>query len=131
MKYFNKEDFAQIIIGSTVVSLPIAFTKEFWDLSFSLPIYNIVLMVVISLIFIMIYTAFIVFESPKVITFRIIIKRTILNYIITIIMASIVLITINKLSLFIDTLTSIKRILILSFPASIGSVMFDGLDKEG
>ena len=56
LRKLDLEDLGQIVIGSTMLSVPIAFTEESWNLSESLPILNLVIIILISLSFIGIYS---------------------------------------------------------------------------
>jgi uncharacterized membrane protein len=56
--------------------------------------------------------------------------RIIINYLITCLVVSIVLFSLNRLPLLNETLAAIKRIIIVAFPASMGAVVIDSLDKE-
>ncbi len=43
---------------------------------------------------------------------------------------ALILFSIDKLPLFEDTILAIKRIIVISMPASMGAIIVDGLDKE-
>lgn len=48
---FNWEDASQVIIGAFTLAVPISFSEEAWDLSKTLPLENVVMLFVISIIF--------------------------------------------------------------------------------
>ena len=52
----NLEDVIQVIVGSSALSLPVAFAEESWNLSRTLPMINIVLLILLSLLFINLYS---------------------------------------------------------------------------
>ena len=52
------------------------------------------------------------------------------NYFVTCIVVSVVLLSLDKLPLFQEIIVSVKRIIIVAFPASMGGVVIDSLDKE-
>ena len=49
LRKLDLEDLGQIVIGSTMLSVPIALTEESWNLSESLPMLNLVIIILISL----------------------------------------------------------------------------------
>lgn len=125
----NFEDISQIIIGAAVMAVPIAFSEELWKFGETLPLINIVLLLGISLFIQFFYTQFSIFQGKEK---RIIIisSRVILNYLLTFTTVAIILFALNKLSFTSNYLFGLYRIIILSFPASLGAVIVDGFDKE-
>ena len=51
----KRRDLIQIIVGSSILAVPIGFTQETWDLGQSLPVINIIALAFLSLIFISAY----------------------------------------------------------------------------
>ncbi|WP_346855452.1 DUF2391 family protein [uncultured Draconibacterium sp.] len=54
-KNIDFEDLSQVIIGSSVLSVPIAFTEEAWNLSKTIPVLNLGVIIILTLCFIGIY----------------------------------------------------------------------------
>lgn len=52
----NLEDVVQVIVGSSALSVPVAFSEESWKLSHELPWGNIAALLAVSLIFINLYS---------------------------------------------------------------------------
>lgn len=127
---FNIEDFFQVIIGSAALTIPVAFSEESWKLSQTLPWRNILILIVLSLLFINLYSINSIFSGKIKHRLPHFIYRTIIDYFITLMVVFIILIAINKMPLIADLTTALKRIIILSFPASMGGVVVDSLDKE-
>lgn len=129
-KTINFEDVIQVIVGASALSVPIAFSEESWNLSRSLPFENIVMLVILSLLFINLYSFQVIFQAN--IRYRIgtFLCRTIVDYFLTILVVFIVLYALNRMPIVSEPLVAIKRILILSFPASMGAVVVDSFDKE-
>ena len=75
------------------------------------------------------YTYFSVFQGTEKRYFYIVF-RIVLNYVLTFFTVGIILFALNRLSLSSDLLVGFKRMIILSFPASLGAVIVDGFDKE-
>ncbi len=124
------EDLSQVIIGSTVLSVPIAFTEEAWNLSKTIPFLNLGIIVLLTLIFIGLYAWKGIFQGKVKNRMATYIKRVLIDYGVTLIVVIIVLFALNKLPLFSDPLIAIKRIIIIAFPASMGAIVVDSFDKE-
>jgi uncharacterized membrane protein len=127
---FNREDLFQVITGSAALTLPVAFSEESWKLSQTLPWLNIVIIIVLSLLFINLYSISSIFSGQINHRLPHFILRTIIDYIITLFVVFIILLAINRMPIISDSIIAIKRIIILSFPASMGGVIVDSLDKE-
>ncbi|NNF22957.1 MAG: DUF2391 family protein [Saprospiraceae bacterium] len=127
---FNKEDFFQVIVGSAALTLPVAFSEESWNLSKTLPWGNIIFIIVLSLLFINLYSINSIFSGKINNRLSLFLLRTIIDYIITLIVVFIILLAINQMPVFSEPIIAFKRIIILSFPASMGGVIVDSLDKE-
>jgi len=56
--------------------------------------------------------------------------RVFIDYAVTLCVVIIVLFALNKLPVFSDTYIAVKRVIIISFPASMGAIVVDSFDKE-
>lgn len=130
LKTFNFEDVIQVIVGASALSVPIAFSEESWNLSRTLPMENIIILVLLSLIFINLYSFQVIFQADIKYRVGTFFCRTLFDYSLTILVVFIVLYALNRMPLIAEPVVSIKRILILSFPASMGAVVVDSFDKE-
>ncbi len=124
------EDLSQLIIGASVLSVPIAFTEEAWNMSKSLPILNLVLVFILSISFLSIYSYFGIFQGiikNRIWTY---ILRVLIGYTVTLVVVIIVLLALNKFPISTEPIIAIKRVIIISFPASMGAIVVDSFDKE-
>lgn len=112
------------------MTLPVAFSEESWRLSETLPWLNIVLLFLLSLIFINLYSIDSIFSGKIKHRLSHFLFRTIIDYAITLIVVFIILFALNRMPIVDEPIISLKRIIILSFPASMGGVIVDSLDKE-
>jgi uncharacterized membrane protein len=127
---FNREDLFQVIIGSAALTLPVAFSEESWRLSQTLPWLNIALIVVLSMLLINLYSINSIFSGEIKHRLPHVLFRTLIDYLITLFVVFIILLAINRMPILTDPIIALKRIIILSFPASMGGVIVDSLDKE-
>ena len=128
--YFNLEDLSQIAIGGFALAIPVSFSEEAWKLGESLPLLNLALLFFLSVVFLSFYTYEGVFQAEIRNRIAVFIFRIILAYVITGIIVSLVLISINKFPVFADPVTAIKRLIVISMPASMGAIVVDRFDKE-
>lgn len=129
-KTINLEDIIQVVVGSSALTIPVAFSEESWKLSETLPMFNLIFIVLLSLLFINIYSFQGIFQGQIKNRLSHFILRTIIDYGITLIVVFIILFALNRMPIVEEPLIAIKRIIILSFPASMGGVIVDGFDKE-
>lgn len=126
----NFEDIIQVIVGSSALTIPVAFSEESWRLSETLPTFNLIVIILISLLFINIYSFQGIFQGQIKHRLSHFVLRTIIDYSVTFIVVFIILFALNRMPLLEEPLIAFKRIIILSFPASMGGVIVDGFDKE-
>ncbi len=126
----NVEDIIQVTIGASALTIPVAFSEESWKLSESLPTLNLIVLILLSLFFINIYSFQGIFQGQIKHRLSHFVLRTIIDYIITFLVVFIILFALNRMPILEEPLIAFKRIIILSFPASMGGVIVDGFDKE-
>ncbi len=129
-KSINTEDIIQVVVGSSALTIPVAFSEESWRLSETLPTLNLIVIILISLLFINIYSFQGIFQGQIKHRLSHFILRTLIDYGITLIVVFIILFALNRMPIIEEPLIALKRIFILSFPASMGGVIVDGFDKE-
>jgi uncharacterized membrane protein len=126
----NSEDITQVIIGASALTVPVAFSEESWRLSETLPLFNVIILLVLSLLFIGLYSIQGIFQGNVKHRLYHFILRIIIIYGVTLIVVFIILFALNRMPLIDEPIIAIKRIILLSFPASMGGVIVDGFDKE-
>ena len=128
--YFNLEDASQIAIGSFALAVPISFSEEAWRLSETLPTLNLVIIFTISIGFLAMFTYGSVFQANIKHRYPVFLFRIIVAYVIAILVVALVLWSLDKFPILVDTITSIKRLIVIAMPASMGAIIVDALDKE-
>ena len=131
MKYsFNFEDASQIFVGAFALAVPISFSEEAWRLGETLPLPNLLMLFSLSIVFLTLYTYESVFQRNISERKFVFVLRVVVAYLITALVVSLVLFGINKLPFLTDPLIALKRIIIISMPASMGAIVVDSFDKE-
>jgi uncharacterized membrane protein len=124
----RKRDIMQILVGSSVLAVPVAFTQETWDLGQYLPLENVLLLGLISILFISVYVYFNFYRDLFSQYTRNYIVRVLLIYLLSLIVVGILL-TIIQVAPWIDNfMLALKRTIIVGFPSSMSAVVSDAID---
>ena len=131
MKFsFNMEDASQVFVGAFALAVPISFSEEAWRLGETLPFRNLIMLLVLSLLFLALFTYHSVFQKNVKSRLAVFIFRIFIAYLMTTLVVGLVLLCLDKLPMIDDPITSLKRIIIISMPASMGAIVVDSFDKE-
>lgn len=127
MVEFRPRDVMQVIVGASLLSVPVAFTEETWVLGAELPLANIIGLSALSLLFIGLFVFYNFYRfNFKGHTLEFV-KRVMGTYIISLLVVALLLSIINKCPWSTDYLTAIKRIMIVAFPASMSAAVSDSI----
>jgi len=120
-------DVIQIIVGASLLAIPMAYTEETWQLGARLPNSNVIGIAVLSVLFIAIfvYVNFYRFYL-KGYLFEYV-KRVIVIYLLSLVVVGILMTLIQQCPWGDDNLLAIKRIVLASFPASMSAVATDAM----
>jgi uncharacterized membrane protein len=131
MKFsFNIEDASQVCVGAFALAVPISFSEEAWRLGETLPLLNIAMLFSLSLLFLGVFTYQSVFQQDISRRIPVFIFRIVVAYLLTAFIVLLVLLCLDKLPFIADPLTTIKRIIVITMPASMGAIVVDSFDKE-
>ena len=127
MVEFRPRDLMQVIVGASILAVPVAFTEETWKLGESLPTNNVILLSSLSLLFIagFVYFNFYRFNFKEHVLEYF--KRVIAVYFFSLLVVTLILTIIQKCPWGQDNLLALKRILIVAFPASMSAAVSDTL----
>ena len=127
MVEFRPRDLMQVIVGASILAVPVAMTEETWVLGAELPMRNVLLLSGLSLLFIagFVYYNFYRFNF-KGHLFEYI-KRVAAIYLFSMLVVGLLLTIIQKCPWGVDNLLALKRIMIVGFPASMAAAVSDTL----
>ena len=125
MLEFKPRDIMQVIIGSALLAIPVSLTEEAWNLGESLPIINVSIISIVSLILVSIFVYFNFYKVTLKGYITDFIKRVLGTYIISLIVVALILTVIQKCPWGIDNVLAIKRIIIVAFPAAMSGTLSD------
>lgn len=120
-------DVVQILVGSAILAVPVGFTEETWNLGQRLPLANVLLLGLISLLFIslFVYMNFYRFYLREFVWEYV--KRVLFIYLSSLVVVGGLLTVIEQCPWGVDNILAIKRIVIVAFPASMSATVTDAL----
>lgn len=127
MVEFRPRDLMQVIVGASLIAIPVAFTEETWNLGAELPLRNVLVLSGLSIIFISLFVYFNFYRFAFRSHFWEYLKRSISIYVFSLLIVATLLTIIEKCPWGVDNLVAIKRVLIVAFPASMSAAVSDTL----
>ena len=124
---FNLKDLFQVIVGATILAVPVGFTQEVWDLGSSLPMLNIFGIFALSLIFISSFVYYHYYRGRAKYHFSQFTKRIFFTYFFSFIVVGIILYLIQIAPWQTNLLLAIKRTVLVTLPASMSATVADTL----
>ncbi len=124
------EDASQVFVGAFALAVPISFSEEAWRLGDTLPYSNLLMLFTLSVLFLGIFTYQSVFQKNIKSRLFVFIFRIVIAYIMTAFVVCLVLLCLDKFPLLTDPVTAIKRMIVITMPASMGAIVVDSFDKE-
>jgi uncharacterized membrane protein len=128
--YFNLEDVSQIMIGAFALAVPVSFSEEAWNLGPSLPPLNLFLIFMLSVLFLGFFAYESVFQGHIERRVAGFVARLFLAYFIAGLVFVVLLVAMGKFPLLSDPVIALKRLVVITMPASMGAIIVDGFDKE-
>lgn len=125
MLEFKPRDIMQVLIGSTILALPVAFTEEAWNLGSSLPLTNVLVIALLSVVFIAVFVYYNFYKVTLKGFVGEFIKRVLGTYLISLLVVAVILTLIQQCPWGTDNILAFKRLIIVSFPASMSGTISD------
>ena len=128
MTEFRKKDIMQIIVGASLIAVFFGFSSEMRKLGESLPLANLIGLVIFSLSFISIFVYYHYHHQRNHAHHkREFFKRVLSTYFIPFIITSILLTLIQEAPWLTDFAVTLKRIIIVTLPSSMSAAITDSL----
>jgi uncharacterized membrane protein len=124
---FKLKDVLQIFIGASILAVPVGFTEETWKLGETLPLMNVLGLLALSLIFVSLFTYYHYHRKAEGKHTNLLVKRTLATYLFSFIAVAIILGLIQKTPWSVDSILAFKRVIIVTFPASMSGAIVDTL----
>lgn len=127
MVEFQKQDIIQVIVGSTILAIPLCYTQEVWTLGNNLSLINTFVIMIISVAFISMFTYYTYYVNRMDKHSHHFVRRVLLTYLLSFCVVGTILLLIGQLPFLTDFLSSFKRCVIVAFPASMSATIADVL----
>jgi uncharacterized membrane protein len=127
MVELRPRDIMQMMVGATILAIPLGYTEETWNLGERLPLTNVLYLTALSMLFIALFVYYNFYRfhlKGRVFEY---IKRVLATYFVSLIVVGVLLTIIEKCPWQTDYLLAIKRIIIVAFPASMSATIADVL----
>ena len=124
---FKFKDVLQVIIGASILAIPVGFTEETWNLGATLPISNILGFLALSILFIGAFTYYHYYKNHVKNHWDEFTKRVFFTYLLSFLVVALLLTLIQKTPWSTDWILAFKRVVIVSFPSSLSAAVVDVL----
>jgi len=125
MVEFRLRDVIQVVVGATLLAIPVTFTEEVWKLGENLASTRIALIGLLSITFIGLFVYYNYYRGHFQSHWIEYLKRVVSTYAISALVVGVILFLIDKAPLGPDWIITAKRIIIISFPASMSAAVAD------
>ena len=122
---FKMRDLVQLIIGSSLLAIPVGFTEETWKLGGSLPMLNVIILMLISLFFIAIFVYYNSYRNHIEYHWDEYLKRVLATYLVSFLVVGVLLHIIQVTPWASEAAIAFKRVAIVTFPASMSAAVAD------
>lgn len=119
------QDVLEILVGASILAVPVAFTEEVWNMGNDLGWFNIILLNFVCLIFMGSFMYFKGYPNRLEMYRNEYLKRLISTFFLSVLIVAILLTIVGKCPWINDPDLALKRILIGSFPASMSATVTD------
>lgn len=125
MVEFHFKDVLQVLVGSTILAIPVGFTEEVWLLGDNLPIINILAFLLISIFFVGLFI-YHNFYHDRLDKYRNqFYKRVGLTYSLSFVVVAVFLSLIGKAPWTTDFILAFNRVVLVTLPASMSAAVAD------
>jgi uncharacterized membrane protein len=125
MVEIHARDVMQVIVGATLLAIPLSYTEETWNLGEKLPLGNIVALVALSVLFVALFVYLNFYKDYLKEFLAEYIQRVLMIYLLTLIVVAALMTLIDQCPWQTDWVLAMKRIIIVAFPASLSATLTD------
>ena len=127
MVELKPRDIMQIVVGASILAIPVGFTEETWNLGERLPLNNVLALAMITMLFIALFVYFNFYRFQlKGYVFEYV-KRVLAIYVLSLFVVGVLLTLIEKCPWGVDNILAFKRMIIVAFPSSMSAAISDTL----
>lgn len=127
MVEFKPRDVLQVVVGASILAIPVSMTEEAWVLAEELPLLNVGLLSLLSVLFVGLFVYFNFYKNYLAGHAWNLVKRVVGTYLISLAVVALLLTILQKCPWGVDNLLALKRIVIVAFPACMSATISDTL----
>jgi uncharacterized membrane protein len=120
-------DILEVIVGASILSIPVAFTEEVWNMGDDLYWMNIIALSAVSLLFLGSFIYYTSYRKRLELFRKEYYKRIFFTYFLSILVVGLLLFIVDKAPWFTDFDIALKRTIIGAFPASMSATVTDNI----
>ena len=120
-------DIMEILVGASILAVPVAFTEEVWNMGNELPWGNVFLLSLMALLFMGSFIYYSSYRSHLHMFKNEYLKRVISTFVLSVLVVGILLTIVNQCPWMTDFDIAMKRALIGAFPAALSATVTDNI----
>jgi uncharacterized membrane protein len=120
-------DILEILVGASILAVPVAFTEEVWNLGDQLPWLNVISLSLLSVFFMGTFIYYTSYRSHLKMFKNEYSMRILTTFLLSVIVVGLLLTIVNKCPWVTDFDLALKRTLIGAFPASLSATVTDNI----
>ena len=125
---FSRRDVAEVATGACIMAFPVAVTEEVWNLGAELSLPHVLFFALGSISFLALMI-FMLQHGSVGPDRKIFLRRVFSTYFLTLLIASLLLLGVDRLELFSNPLVGLKRAILVAFPASFAATAVDSFSS--
>ncbi len=122
---FHLKDVLQVIVGASLLAIPVGFTEETWNLGENLPMQNVMWFLILSLLYIGLFVYYNFYRNRLRNHWLSFVKRVLFTYLFSFLVVAIMMHIIQQTPWSTDWALALKRVLIVTFPCSLSGTIAD------
>lgn len=122
------KDFLEMIVGSSILAVPVAFTEEVWNMGDQLHWINAIALSLVGILFMAGFVYYSAYQKHFKMFRGEFVKRVLSTFLLSAIIVGFLLTIVGKCPWLTDFDVALKRTLIGAFPASLSATVTDSLN---
>ena len=121
------KDIVQIVVGATILAIPIAFTEEVWNLGNDLSWASIIILSIVSVVFIGLFIYLNFYQQHMKLHRNQFFNRLLSTYLFSLLVVGALLMVVGQAPWLTDFSLALKRTIIGALPASMSATVTDAI----
>ena len=121
------KDIVQIVVGATILAIPIAFTEEVWNLGSDLSWTSVITLSIVSAVFIGLFIYLNSYQQHMKLHRNQFLNRLVSTYLLSLLVVGALLMVVGKAPWLTDFSLALKRTIIGALPASMSATVTDAI----